>query len=401
MALPAEYNTGTVTGTYVMIDGSNAQGTVTFTPRVNRILVSAAETVILPKTITATLVDGAFSVTLPATNDADVSPSNFTYRVVENITGGGGSTYDINVLTGETLDLSTILSGSISSGGSTIIKGEKGDPGDITEGVMDAAIAAAITSKEDVGVAAGLVSAIPSDGSTATPSLRTLGTGSTQAAQGSALATLTTTVAGKEDIGVAASLIAAEDELGDGESTKLDTSVSGFVSINHKLLAFNSKTSALTSTTSETSLLNAALALPTTWTVDTRYINMRITGVHVNNTGSSNGVTIKVKSGATAIWTFAFTGLSSSASERVFFIDITARVVEFIPGTCLLVGAARGAIGSTGGGATAIDLVMPTATLTFAPGASLSLEVTGQHSSSSSSQATLMAISSHVALAVI
>ena len=171
MPLPAEYNTGTVTGTYLTIDGAAAQGTVTFTPRVNRILAATSEKIILPRTITVTLVDGSFSVALPATNDPDISPANFTYRVVETITGGGGSTFDISVLAGTTLDLSTVLSGSVSSGGSTIIKGDKGDPGEVTEVVMDAAILDAINS-------------LPEDGSAVTASLRTLGPAATQAAAG-------------------------------------------------------------------------------------------------------------------------------------------------------------------------------------------------------------------------
>jgi len=149
MPLPAEYNTGTVTGTYLTIDGAAAQGTVTFTPRVNRILAATSEKIILPRTISVTLVDGSFSVALPATNDPDISPANFTYRVVETITGGGGSSYDINVLVGTTLDLSTVLSGSISSGGSTIIKGDKGDPGDTT--IPDELVAGRGVELTDIG----------------------------------------------------------------------------------------------------------------------------------------------------------------------------------------------------------------------------------------------------------
>lgn len=416
MALPADYQTGTITGRWVGLDGVPMQGTVTFEAQVPRMTSTATNTIVVPFKVVATLnVNGEISQALPATDDPHISPVDFTYKVTESFNQGQSRSYHILVPHSTTTDLADVVSISANTG----VTITKGDPGPALTPKGSVANAAALpgsgNTEGDLYVTedthtfyawngsgwVDLGEIGPTDGSAATPSLRTLGTGSTQAAQGSALAALTTTVAGKEDAGVAASLIAAEDELDDGESTKLDTSVSGFVSINRKVLAFDSKITSFTSTTTETSLLNSTLALPTTWTVDTRYMNIRLTGVHTNNTGSSNGVTIKVKVGATAVWTFAFTGLSTSATDRPYFIDITARVVEFVPGTCLLVGVARGAIGAPGGGTTALDLVVPTATTTFAPGASISLNVTGTHSSASASQATLLAVSSHVALAVI
>jgi hypothetical protein len=116
-------NTVTVVGKYVLLNGQAASGTVTF--KSTTVLVdAAAHEVVMPVDITASLDGtGSISLDLPATNDPDISPSNFTYTVVENITGTTGRTYSIQVPynTSGNLDLSTIAPVSPSSGGSTYV----------------------------------------------------------------------------------------------------------------------------------------------------------------------------------------------------------------------------------------------------------------------------------------
>lgn len=100
----------TVRGKYVGTDGNPVAGTVFFTPRANRLVDQAALTTVVGRSITATLAsDGSFSVSLPATNDPDITGGSFTYTVREDFPGG--STYDISVpisaiATG--IDLSTV-----------------------------------------------------------------------------------------------------------------------------------------------------------------------------------------------------------------------------------------------------------------------------------------------------
>lgn len=97
MVLPIDYDTVIVRGRYVYLDGTPAIGDVKFTGQV--VATSAAtDTIIVPNTIVAPLDGGGqFSVALPATNDPDVTPNGWTYTVLENLTGGGGRTYSIDV----------------------------------------------------------------------------------------------------------------------------------------------------------------------------------------------------------------------------------------------------------------------------------------------------------------
>jgi hypothetical protein len=88
MALPVSFGTITVTGKYVDFTGIPAVGTVTFSPPSNIFLkVTDVDIMVTPKAIEVTLdVEGAFSVTLPLSDDPQVTPS-FTYSVTESVTG--------------------------------------------------------------------------------------------------------------------------------------------------------------------------------------------------------------------------------------------------------------------------------------------------------------------------
>lgn len=103
MALPIDYDTVTVRGRYVYLNGTPATGDVKFTGKV--VATSAAtDTIIVPNTIVAALdAAGQFVVALPATDDPDVMPNGWTYTVVENLVGGGGRTYDIDIPISATL----------------------------------------------------------------------------------------------------------------------------------------------------------------------------------------------------------------------------------------------------------------------------------------------------------
>ena len=97
MALPVDYNTVNVRGRYVYLDGTPVQGSIRFTGKV--VATSAAtDTIIVPASITVQLdANGQFSVDLPATDDPDILPGGWTYRVTEQFTGGGGRTFEMDV----------------------------------------------------------------------------------------------------------------------------------------------------------------------------------------------------------------------------------------------------------------------------------------------------------------
>lgn len=95
MALTPNLSTVTVGGQYVDVAGNPIAGQVKFTPRA--ILVdTTGDQIIVNRTITVDLdANGEFTVVLPVTDDTDISPVDFTYRVEEAFTGG--RTYDITL----------------------------------------------------------------------------------------------------------------------------------------------------------------------------------------------------------------------------------------------------------------------------------------------------------------
>lgn len=95
MPLPGDLSVVQVTGSYVDLQGNPIAGQVRFTPRAT-VVDPAFNQIIIAGPITATLdVFGSFSLFLPATDDPDVTPTNFTYLVEESFPGG--RSYDIAV----------------------------------------------------------------------------------------------------------------------------------------------------------------------------------------------------------------------------------------------------------------------------------------------------------------
>jgi hypothetical protein len=88
MALPTTLSTVTLTGTYVNLLGNPISGSITFQP-FTILKETNLNVIIMPSYINKTLdANGSFSVTLPVTDDTDVTPEPFVYTVVENFTNG-------------------------------------------------------------------------------------------------------------------------------------------------------------------------------------------------------------------------------------------------------------------------------------------------------------------------
>lgn len=96
MALPENISTVTVTGTFLSASGAPLTGHIGFTPSVP-VTTASGETgvVFLARPTQVRLVDGAFTIDLPAT-DADLQPSGFTY-LVQEIVGSAGREYSIEL----------------------------------------------------------------------------------------------------------------------------------------------------------------------------------------------------------------------------------------------------------------------------------------------------------------
>jgi hypothetical protein len=107
MALGANINTVTVNGNYVDYEGNAIQGQIRFT--LGDVLRSGIDDqMVAPSSVVVPLSSGAFSVTLPATNDPDVVPNPFTYTVEESFPGGRTYTISIPYNTVGSLDLADI-----------------------------------------------------------------------------------------------------------------------------------------------------------------------------------------------------------------------------------------------------------------------------------------------------
>lgn len=88
----------TVTGKYYKMDGTSATGTVTFTPS-TVLKNTAADEIIYPFPFVVNLdASGSFSVQLPATDDPDIEPNDWSYVVTESIVGSSATrTYDLTI----------------------------------------------------------------------------------------------------------------------------------------------------------------------------------------------------------------------------------------------------------------------------------------------------------------
>lgn len=113
MPLPGNLSIRTVTGTYIDLTGAPVVGQVTFA--IDPVLTDVgAAVVIMPKTITAVLNgSGQFSISLPVTDDTDIAPTGFAYKVTEQFDGVKGRTYYMSVPTGVgAIDISAVAGGS-------------------------------------------------------------------------------------------------------------------------------------------------------------------------------------------------------------------------------------------------------------------------------------------------
>ena len=130
---PDNYQGCTITGRFIDVSGLPVQGMVHFTPSPAALLNASQDVIVVSKRITATLdADGAFEITVPATDDPDVNPTGWTYEVFEDF--AGGRKYSINAPQNEVVDLADISPVPNNAGNAIVVgppgpKGDKGDTG--------------------------------------------------------------------------------------------------------------------------------------------------------------------------------------------------------------------------------------------------------------------------------
>lgn len=120
MALTPNLTIVPVTGTYVDIEGNPIAGQVKFTPR-TVITDAIYGQIIISNTITATLdTNGSFTAYLPATDDTSVTPTGFTYEVVESFTNGRTFDMAVPAVTVGSINLATVIPATSNAGTATL-----------------------------------------------------------------------------------------------------------------------------------------------------------------------------------------------------------------------------------------------------------------------------------------
>lgn len=130
MTYPDDYGTGTVIGTWTTTYGRPGRGSVVFTPRPS-FMVAIGDTIVLPSPVVARLVNGSISVELAATDDPDVSPVDWTWRVETRVGGLRIPNFHIAVPQGSTVDLRSVVEVAPSTGAIVTVgpQGPQGDTG--------------------------------------------------------------------------------------------------------------------------------------------------------------------------------------------------------------------------------------------------------------------------------
>lgn len=143
MPLPVEIGYGTVRvdlqhgdelGTPAL-DGEPAQGFVTFTPSAAKLLDTAGDVIVVPRPITRPLdVNGQLTVQLIATDDPDLNPTDWTWRVSFSLVGASLEAWSFEVPEGSDRSLREI-SPMPDANGTFYLPGVPGPRGTSGEGV--------------------------------------------------------------------------------------------------------------------------------------------------------------------------------------------------------------------------------------------------------------------------
>jgi hypothetical protein len=137
MPLPPGLSTVTVIGTYLHPDGTPYSGRLVFRPE-PEVLTSAVHGMLVIGDVEVVLDNaGQFTVSLLATDDPDVTPSGWTYRVTERWYDTPGRSYPLALPAAASIvDIADVAPTAPSEGEYVVVTGPagpagpKGDPGD-------------------------------------------------------------------------------------------------------------------------------------------------------------------------------------------------------------------------------------------------------------------------------
>ncbi|MFE7899189.1 hypothetical protein ACFU3E_17000 [Streptomyces sp. NPDC057424] len=176
MALPPGLSTVTVTGTYKHPDGTPYSGRIIFRPEPDTLTSAVHDTLIVGGAEVVLDNNGAFSISLLATDDPDVTPSGWTYRVTERWYDAPGRSYPLSLPAATpAVDLADVAPTAPAEGEYVVVtgpagpagpQGPKGDPGDPATNLVQSvngeqgavSLSAADVDADPAGTAAAAVS---------------------------------------------------------------------------------------------------------------------------------------------------------------------------------------------------------------------------------------------------
>jgi len=121
---PAEWQGCRITGQFIDFLGQPVAGTVNLTPTAAVVIAGTSKKIAVGSSISIDLdINGAFDITVPATDDPQTNPTGWTYSVVEGFPGG--RSYSIDAPMNATRDLTAIVEVP-SANGQTVLSGPAG-----------------------------------------------------------------------------------------------------------------------------------------------------------------------------------------------------------------------------------------------------------------------------------
>jgi hypothetical protein len=128
--VPVNIKTVQIVGTYLRLDGTPLQGTVTL--HAPSLILDPTSNVALSGDVTLSIqADGTITGTLLACDDPNTSPTGFTYQVTETFTNAVGRTYNVSLsyAAAQPIDLLALSPGSPNTGNYVYVTGPAGPAG--------------------------------------------------------------------------------------------------------------------------------------------------------------------------------------------------------------------------------------------------------------------------------
>jgi peptidoglycan/xylan/chitin deacetylase (PgdA/CDA1 family) len=130
MPLPPGLSTVTVTGTYLHPDGTAYSGRLVFRPEPGVLTSAAHGTLVIGDVEVVLDNNGQFTVSLLATDDPDVTPVGWTYRVTERWYDTPGRSYPLSLpAAAPTVDIADVAPTAPSEGEYVVVTGPAGPAG--------------------------------------------------------------------------------------------------------------------------------------------------------------------------------------------------------------------------------------------------------------------------------